>query len=91
MSVSNNLNADDKRYSTEGLEMEEGVTTQDKRTRFQVNRVNNETTADKNMQDSILDISNDDTEDDDDDNDNLISDRTRLNSETDTKNFKSFR
>lgn len=81
MSVSNNS---DKRYSTEGLEME-GV--QDKRTRFQVNRVNNETPS-KNMQDSILNISNDDT---DDDNDNLITDRTRLNSETDTKNFKSFR
>lgn len=82
MSVSNSSN---KQNSTEGLEME-GV--QDKRTRFQVNRVKNES-PDKNGPDSVINMSNDD--DTDEDNDNLLSDRTRLNSETDTKNFKSFR
>lgn len=81
MSVSNNS---DKHSSTDGLEME-GI--QDKRTRFQVNRVKNES-PDKNIPDSVINMANEDT---DDDIDNLINDRTRLNSETDTKNFKSFR
>lgn len=72
--------------SQEDLEME-GLS-QDKRTRFQVNRVRNET-PEKN--DTVVDLSNEDTEDEDGDHLLSVTDRTRLNSETDTKYAKSFR
>lgn len=82
MSVPNNP----KRNSTDDLEME-GL--RDKRTRFQVNRVKNES-PEKNV-DAVLTLPD---EDDDEDIDNhllSVTDRTRLNSESDTKYAKSFR
>lgn len=87
MSVSNGLSSTG---SQEALEME-GLNGGDKRTRFQVNRVRNES---PDKRDTILDMNSNDDETDDDDNCgdlHSVTERTRLNSESDTKYAKSFR
>ncbi|XP_065169631.1 solute carrier family 12 member 2-like [Atheta coriaria] len=62
----------------------------DKRTRFQVNRVRNETPERSNGGDAVVDVGRE--EDEEDDELHEANDRTRLNSETyDTKYVKSFR
>lgn len=82
MSVSNNA----EKNSSDGLEME-GL--QDKRTRFQVNRVKNES-PEKDV-DAVVTLPNDDDDEDIDNHLLSVTDRTRLNSESDTKYAKSFR
>lgn len=61
----------------------------DKRTRFQVNKVKNES-PDRGAS-SIINVSTEDEATDDDDNIHSVTERTRLNSESDTKYAKSFR
>ncbi|XP_017777968.1 PREDICTED: solute carrier family 12 member 2 [Nicrophorus vespilloides] len=78
-------NGDLVRKSQEGLEMD-AIAGDEKRTRFQVNRVRNETPDDT----VVINVNDDNVED----NENLltVTDRTRLNSDTyDTKYVKSFR
>lgn len=89
MSVSNGGMDEDRFGKVEdGLEMDN---VQDKRTRFQVNRVKSEG-AEKNSHSDVLLSLADETEDTDEENLIPATDRTRLNSETvETKNLKSFR
>lgn len=81
-----------QRSDDEGLEMDPLQPNTDKRTRFQVNRVRNEShNAERDGKNPVVDVSTDEEQSDDDDYVHSITDRTRLNSESDAKYAKSFR
>lgn len=71
------------------------VSASDKRTRFQVNKVNAPEGTDRSIQITVSEDGQDDDEREDNDNLLPVHDRTRLNSDTaastDTKYAKSFR
>lgn len=79
--------------NTSGLNIDSvelGEINGDKRTRFQVNKVKNE--SPNREIPSIIDVqSTDEDATDEDDNLHSVTERTRLNSESDTKYAKSFR
>lgn len=77
-----NRNGESETLEMEGLES-------DKRTRFQVNRVRNESPDKKDS--AVVDVSDDEANDEVDSNIHSFTERARLNSESDTKYGKSFR
>ncbi|KAF5300125.1 hypothetical protein FQR65_LT09215 [Abscondita terminalis] len=68
-------------------DVELGDLSNDRRTRFQVNKVNNENSGSS----SVINVPPEDESTDEDDNIHTATERTRLNSESDAKYIKSFR